>query len=534
MKNIVLTGFMGTGKTAVGQEVARRVKATFVDMDAEIEARAGKSISRIFSEDGEPTFRQMERVLCKELSTKNGLVIATGGGALVDPVNRALMLNTGTVFCLTCDPDELLRRVSTEDTPERPLLQTPDPQDEIKRLLAARSEAYAAIPWQIDTTTASIEAVADRIVALAGALIRPVLHPGGSYNIYIGTGLLGQVGTILRTLELPFTSQIAVVSNTTVGPLYANQVMDALRSAGFLPFLCTIPDGEQYKTLETVSTLYNQFLEAGLDRSGTVLALGGGVIGDMAGFVAATFMRGVRSVQVPTTLLSMVDASVGGKTGVDLAQGKNLVGTFKQPTLVAIDPSTLATLPLEEIRSGLAEIVKHGVIGDADFFRGLEDSHGNLSAWWSANAVGWIARAVDVKISVVQEDPLEHGRRAVLNLGHTTGHALEKLSGFTLRHGEAVSIGLCAATRIAVEMGLAKRELTERIESTLSKWGLPTRCPSLDADDIWDAMAHDKKRRGHILRWVLPHDIGDVRIHEDIPAEVVKHTLVEMGARPTT
>jgi len=525
MTNIVVTGFMGTGKTAVGREVARWLGRPFVDMDAEIEARAGKSIPRIFAEDGEAAFRRMEAALCEELSAQNGLVIATGGGALVDPTNRALMMGSGTVVCLTCDVDEILRRVS--DNLDRPLLDVADPHAEIVRLLEARREAYAAIPWQIDTTGLPIEEIAERVAALADVITLSVHYPGGEYSIHIGDGLLAHVGGALRAAGVPEGGRVAVVSNPVVAPLYGARVGEALRSAGLQPFACTIPDGEQHKTLATVASLYEQFLAGGLDRSGTVLSLGGGVTGDVAGFAAATFMRGVRFIQVPTTLLAMVDASVGGKTGVDLPQGKNLVGAFKQPELVVIDPTVLATLPSEEFRSGMAEVIKHGVIGDQDLFAELETTTRNTQHVIRNTQ---IARALRVKIAIVEEDPYERGRRAVLNLGHTVGHGLEQSSGFSLRHGEAVSIGMVAAARIAVELGYAAPALADRIEAVLSAWGLPVRCPSIEADAIREAMAHDKKRRGRRLRWVLPRAIGQVEMVEDVPQETVKSVLRGLGA----
>jgi len=543
MTNVVVTGFMGTGKTTVGREVARRLGRSFVDVDAEIEARAGKSIPRIFSEDGEGAFRQMESALCEELSAQQGpcpelaegLVIATGGGALVDPTNRALMMKSDTVVCLTCDVDEILRRVSSGGNSDRPLLDVADPRAEVERLLELRREAYAAIPWQVDTTELSVEEVATRVVEIAGVITLPVRYPGGEYPIHIGSGLMAHVGGALRAAGVPRGSRVAVVSNPVVALLYGAQVEAALRSAGLRSFACSIPDGERHKTLVTVATLYDQFLAGGLDRSGTVLSLGGGVTGDVAGFAAATFMRGVRFVQVPTTLLAMVDASVGGKTGVDLPQGKNLVGAFKQPALVVVDPATLTTLPAEEIRSGLAEVIKHGLIGDPDLFAELE-----LDLPESSELSGrLIARALRVKIAIVEQDPFERGGRAVLNLGHTVGHALEKLSGFALRHGEAVSIGMVAAARIAVELNRAAPSLADRIETVLSAWDLPVRCPRfdklsaqpLDADSIWEAMAHDKKKQGRSLRWVLPRAIGEVEIAEDVPPDVAKSVLHNLGAR---
>ncbi len=525
--SIILTGFMGTGKTTVGREVARWLDRPFVDMDAEIEARAGKSVPRIFAEDGEAAFRQMEAALCKELGARDGLVVATGGGALIDPANRAAM-GSGVIVCLTCTVDETLRRVRKSGRPDRPLLDVADPRAEIERLLESRRAAYGAIPWQIDSTGLSVAEVAARVVDMSDVITLPVRYPGGEYPIHIGTGLLAHAGGALRAAGVPQGSRVAVVSNPVVAPLYGAQVEDALRTAGFVPFACSMPDGEQHKTLATVAALYDQFLAHGLDRSGTVLSLGGGVTGDVAGFAAATFMRGVHFAQVPTTLLAMVDASVGAKTGVDLPQGKNLAGAFKQPLLVAIDPRVLATLPVEEFRSGMAELIKHGVIGDLDLFVELEKGGGDREIRRQGDL---IARSLGVKIETVELDPFEQGRRAVLNLGHTVGHALERLSGFSLRHGEAVSIGMVAAAQIAGELGRAGPALVGRVAALLAAWGLPVRCPPFDANDIWDAMAHDKKRRGRSLRWVLPRAIGEVEIVEDVPRETVAAVLRDLGAR---
>jgi shikimate kinase/3-dehydroquinate synthase len=524
--NVILTGFMGTGKTTVGKEIARRMGCPFVDMDVEIEARAGKPIARIFAEDGEATFRRMEARLCEELSGQRELVIATGGGALVDPSNRTLMVESGTVVCLSCDASEILRRVG--DNADRPLLNVADPLAEVERLLQARREAYAALPWQIDTTVLSIEQVIAQVMQITGMVTLPVHYPTGKYDIHINEGIRAHVGRLMRAAGVPEGSCIAVVSNPVVAPLYSTQVEASLCQAGFRPFSCTIPDGEQHKTLSTVASLYDQFLDGRLDRSGRVLSVGGGVTGDVAGFAAASFMRGVHFVQVPTTLLAMVDASVGGKTGVDLPQGKNLVGAFKQPELVVIDPEVLATLPSEEVRSGMAEVIKHGVIGDPALFEELEGGVGDSGLRIEGSQIAWALR---VKIDVVEEDPFERGRRAVLNLGHTVGHGLERLSDFGLRHGEGVSIGMVAAARVAVALERAAPPLADRIEAALAAWGLPVTCPSFDADAIWEAMRHDKKRHGRALRWVLPTAIGEVEIVEGVPPDVVRSVLRDLGAR---
>jgi 3-dehydroquinate synthase len=301
-----------------------------------------------------------------------------------------------------------------------------------------------------------------------------------------------------------------------------------LQKAGLRPFLHTLRDGEAHKRLASVREIYDACLDAGMDRGGAVIALGGGVTGDIAGFAAATYMRGVRFVPLPTSLLAMTDASVGGKTGVDLPQGKNLVGAFKQPERVLIDTAVLRTLPEEEFRSGMAEIIKHGILGDAVLFEALADGpvEGALTL-----APALLARSIRVKIEVVELDPFEGGRRAVLNLGHTAGHALERLSGFTLRHGEAVSIGLVVAARIAERMGCAEGGLAERIVTVLRAWGLPVVCPAYPVSAILAAMTHDKKKRRGRLRWVLPQSVGEVILSDEVPQAWVRDVLIEMGAK---
>lgn len=402
-------------------------------------------------------------------------------------------------------------------------------------LLGAFGDSLNLIPTDFMGTGKTRDATAQAL-ELASAVVLPVRYPGnvlglskdGEYSIYVGNELLAHLGGALRAAGAPAGGRVAVVSNPVVAPLYGAQVELVLREARFQPFACTVPDGEQHKTLDSVASLYEQFLAGGLDRSGTVLSLGGGVTGDMAGLAAATFMRGVRFAQVPTTLLAMVDASVGGKTGVDLPQGKNLVGAFKQPALVLIDPTVLSTLPIEEIRSGMAEVIKHAVIADPELFAEL--GAGNTQ-YPISNIHSQIARALRVKIAVVEQDPFEQGHRAVLNLGHTVGHALEKLSDFELRHGEAVSIGMVAAAHIAAQLGLADPALAGRIAQTLAAWGLPTRCPPFDVAAICAAMSHDKKRRGKTLHWALPHAIGKVEITEDVPSQIIQSALSAIGAR---
>ena len=342
-----------------------------------------------------------------------------------------------------------------------------------------------------------------------------VSHPNGSYPIFLGEGILAGAGQFLQ--KAGFGGACAVVTNPTVGEIYAETVLESLRADGFQPTLCQIPDGEEYKTLDTVASLYQQFLSAGLERKSPIISLGGGVVGDITGFAAATYLRGAPFAQIPTSLLAMVDASVGAKTGVDLPQGKNLVGAFKQPEMVIIDPAVLNTLPTAEFRSGLAEVVKHGIIADPELFSALND--GNFTLPWMLSA------AVKVKAAVVQEDPFERGRRAVLNLGHTFGHAFETLSDFQLRHGEGVAMGIACAARLSVELGHASGDTAEAIIALLERLNLPTLPPAYPPDAVWRAMGADKKKEAGRLRFVLPRNIGDVDIFRDVPESVVKDIL---------
>ncbi len=288
----------------------------------------------------------------------------------------------------------------------------------------------------------------------------------------------------------------------------------SLQAAGYAVHPVVMPPGEAHKTMETVGGFWDAFLAAGLERSSTVVALGGGVVGDLAGFAAATFLRGVPWVGVPTSLLAMVDASVGGKTGVDLPQGKNLVGAFYAPRLVLADPDVLATLPPAELRSGLGEVVKHGVIGDPALFELCARGETAVGEDWAQ----LVRRAMAVKIAIIQQDPYEGGRRAALNLGHTIGHAVELVSGFRLRHGEAVAIGMVAEAGLAERMGLAQAGLADAIAGVLAGLGLPTEIPrGLDGTAVVQAVGVDKKRKGGRVKFALPVRVGEVVTGVDVP-----------------
>jgi 3-dehydroquinate synthase len=349
--------------------------------------------------------------------------------------------------------------------------------------------------------------------------------PGRAYPIVIGRGVLGEMGAWMGRLGLG--RRVAVISNPVVAERYGDAVRASLREAGRSAELLTVPAGEQSKTLDEAGRLYLELARLRVDRGAVVVALGGGVVGDLAGFVAATYLRGIAYVQAPTTLLAQVDASVGGKTAVDLPCGKNLVGAFHQPSLVVADVDTLATLPARELRTGLAEVIKYGVIADAALFETLEREAEAILTGDPERLIELVKRSCEIKADVVTQDERESGPRAILNFGHTIGHAVEAESGYSaLLHGEAISIGMVAAAEIAARQVALPRSDVERLRRLLERYGLPVQVPpELNRDAILATMLLDKKTLDGRLKFVLPTRIGEVEIGCEVPEEVVREVL---------
>lgn len=354
--------------------------------------------------------------------------------------------------------------------------------------------------------------------------------PQNSYEVAIAPSSLYTLGA--RMQELNLGKKVLVVSNPTIFQHYGATIIDSLKSAGFQVTQHLIPDGERYKKLASIEQVYDTACQERLERSSTLVALGGGVIGDMTGFAAATWLRGVNFIQVPTSLLAMVDASVGGKTGVNHPQGKNLIGAFYQPRLVLIDPLVLKTLPDREFRAGMAEVIKYGIIWDADLFSQLEQAERLDSLEYVSKQLLQIilTRSVQAKADVVSQDEKEAGLRAILNYGHTIGHAVESLTGYQLIiHGEAVGIGMVAAGKIALALQLWTVEDAKRQDTLIQKTGLPTQIPpQLTTPAILEALTTDKKVKAGKVRFVLPTRIGKVTITDQIPTEVISQVIAEM------
>lgn len=349
-----------------------------------------------------------------------------------------------------------------------------------------------------------------------------------SYDIDILWQGLAEIGQMLR--DRPFTRTALVVANPVVKRHYGDTVVHSLQAAGYQVFLAEIPAGEEAKTLQTAMLLYDQAVRIGMDRKSPMLALGGGVVGDITGFVAATYMRGVPFIQIPTTLLAQVDSSVGGKVAVNHPQGKNLIGAFYQPKLVLIDPATLATLPEREWLSGTAEIIKYGVIQDAGLFDLL--SKGNLAMLREdkEKITHIIGKSCAIKAKVVGADEKETGLRMILNYGHTVGHAIESAGAYTqYTHGEAVAIGMVAAAKLAHKIGWFGERECDAIEKTILCYGLPIRYTGLDQSVVEERLYHDKKKEGSKIRWVLPKGIGSVDTTTDVPASLVRWVLGELS-----
>ena len=538
----------------------------------------------IFAQDGEPAFRALERDAARQAAAQPEAVIATGGGLWLDPANRDVLCDGGFVVALEARWDTILARHAAAESASpggRPLLAGGDRAGTVRRLKAARQSHYALADATVHTDTASIDAVVEQIVAAfdregpaavgsrarhrdfvqgppgaepapgpapawAGAdapaaVVRT--RPGAAdYPIYCDWGLLARLPAILDRI-VPAGGRVFLVSDAAVQPLYGEALASALTASGRRCESTTVPGGETSKNLRQLEALFDWLAGARAERGDVVLALGGGVVTDLAGAAAATYLRGMPLVHAPTTLLGMVDAAIGGKVAVDLPAGKNLVGAFYQPRAVVADIATLASLPPRELRAGFAEVIKHAFIRDPAMLDELERDAGALLSLSDPTpdardrAVSLIARNMAIKAAVVSADERESDLRMTLNYGHTIGHAIEAVTSYgAYLHGEAVAIGLVGAARIGHGIGLIDAATVERHERVLRRFGLPTQAapsPGLTTDAVLEAMRSDKKVAGGRQRWVLLEAIGAPVVRDDVPpdlAEDVVHGLVEAAA----
>jgi shikimate kinase/3-dehydroquinate synthase len=560
--DVVLVGLPGSGKSVVGRRLAARQAAAFVDLDAEIERAAGCTVAEIFASEGEPGFRARERAAIESLGgARTGpdveRVISAGGGALVDPRSRWRLLRGRVTVWLDVRPEVAAQRLRNSRHVRPLVASSSDPIAALRRLAADRERFYAAARHRVrrhaDPSEVALDVAAalatdppsDLAQATAGGEPTTLLRAATPIGTFvIGDGIAAaEVGAALDELG---AARAIVLSEPGAWKAAGSTIVDALRGQGRTVEPVMLPGGEDAKRLSVVETAARRLATLGAERTEPLVAIGGGALGDTAGFLAATWLRGVPLVHVPTTLVAQIDSSIGGKTGVDLPEGKNLVGAFHQPAAVVVDVSLLTTLDVRQRTAALGEAVKMAALGDERLF-GLLEAEGRAIAAgravaWSTGAVAeLVERCLWAKVEVVLADEREtaglDGRgpepgadseagaarvgRIALNLGHTVGHGLEAATGYgPILHGEAVAYGLRAASRIGVELGTTPPERAARIEALLDRLGLAVAPVAVEPDAVRAAMGTDKKRAARRIRWVLPTATGVV-VRTDVPDEAV-------------
>jgi len=552
-RNILLVGFMASGKTETGKALARITGWPLVDADAQIVARAGRPIDEIFQQEGEPAFRVLEAEIVRELCAGSGRIIAAGGGAFTVPENRERMLAGGIVICLSARPETIHRRITeptshgknqgeSKDQPVRPLLAGDNPLARIRELLTQRAPAYAQAHFTVETDDLTPEQVALRILELCGAepadlegevmadsdVAAVVHHSGGEYPVVAGWGVINNLGERLTGLGIKGPAYI--ITDSRVMNPYGRMAQRALQKAGIGAHCFIIPSGETSKSFAVAQGIYDWLVELRAERGQPIIAVGGGVTGDLAGFVAATYLRGVPFVQVPTSMAAMVDASIGGKVAVNLPQAKNMVGAFYQPLGVFADVRALATLGKRELAEGWAEAIKHGFILDGSLVDAFEEHAEALMTVEPEVSTELIRRSMAIKADVVSQDERETlGIRILLNYGHTIGHALESSTEYgTFLHGEAVSIGMMGAAHIAEHLGMISEDVVKRQQRLLERFNLPIRAPGVAVDAVLGAMTLDKKVQGGSNRWVLLEEVGKAVVRSDVPRDLVEATVRDL------
>jgi shikimate kinase/3-dehydroquinate synthase len=529
---LVVVGLPGSGKTAIGRRVAARHDATFVDLDDQIERESSMRIAEIFEAEGEAGFRRRERAAIDALGTvdagpKLTRVIAPGGGAIVDPRGRWRLFRGRRAVWLDVRPEVIAQRLRRSPT-VRPLVAGRDPMGAVRELAAARTRFYAAA-----TRVAGVAEMASVVDAVDGVLRTP---PEGTVllraetrigRLVIGEGLLtGELSATLRELG---ARRAILVSEPGAWAAVGAELAQALQGHGWTVERVLLPEGEDAKRMSVIEDAARELARLRVERREPIVAVGGGALGDAAGFLAATYLRGVSFVQVPTTLVAQLDSSIGGKTGVDLPEGKNLVGAFHHPFAILADVSVLASLDERQRRAALAEAVKMAALGDERLFATLENdgaaiATGEAAAVQSGALAEVVERAAWAKVEVVLADEREAAGRIALNLGHSLGHAVEAAAGFRdLLHGEAVAYGLRAAARIGVARGTTPPDRADRIEALLDRLELGVAPLGLDLAAVLDLLLADKKHAGGSLRWVLPTADGHA-VDDDVPDELVRET----------
>ena len=539
--NIILVGMMGAGKTTIGKALSILLNKDFVDSDHEIQDRTGVKIPVIFEIEGEAGFRKRESEVLADLVKKRNMILATGGGAVLCQENREALRQNGVVIYLRASVNDLYRR--TRHDKNRPLLQTKNLLERLNELHAQRDVYYRETAHIImDSGKQGVRFLIQKLIHKLASFDFQELNRNHhqnnmqtitvdfatvsekrSYPIYIGYGILNQVDLLLSHIP---QMRVAIISNETVAPLYLSELTAALARKNIAVIPIILPDGEAHKNWQTLNVIFDALLKNHCERNTTIIALGGGVIGDLTGFAASTYLRGVPFIQIPTSLLAQVDSSVGGKTGINHTLGKNMIGAFYQPRMVLTDSATLNTLPERELYAGLAEVIKYGLIRDPEFFDWLERNMHRLIARDPEILNQAIQRSCENKAEIVAADEKERGVRALLNLGHTFGHAIENGMGYGVWfHGEAVAAGIVMAAELSLRMKLINDADVRRIRDLFLQAKLPVIAPNMPPEKYLELMALDKKVESGKTRFILLNRIGEAVMRADISSAVLKETI---------
>jgi shikimate kinase/3-dehydroquinate synthase len=559
---ITITGVFGVGKTTVANLVAQRLGWDVVDADDVLVELAGKEVGVIFEEQGEAAFREIEAEAFAKLAGRRNVVVAAGGGAPVHDVTRRSMVEAGLVVCLKATPETVVQRMEAKEQGRpRPMLAGDNALARARRLIDQRAAVYALADFTIETDGMTPTEIADEIVRFyqargERAFERPgrvaqlsrtpsVLPPivdapsattvirtaSGEYPAYVTWGALERLGDI--TKRTTRARRAFLISDEAVMSQWGETAVSSLREAGLDVASHTIPSGDGSKSLEQAAEVYDWLASQRAERRDAIVALGGGMVNDFSGFIAGTYLRGMPVVQAPTSLLAMVDASIGGKTAVNHAGAKNIVGLFYQPKAVVADVSTLKTLPKRALIEGMGEVIKHALIRDPELLVVLEARLDDLMALEPELTTQVLARNVQIKGAVVSEDERETGGvRELLNYGHTLGHAFEAAGGYeALLHGEAVAVGMIAAAEIGRRVGITPEALVDRQRILIERSGLPLKPPKgIDRARVVTALALDKKIVAGGQRWVLLEDVGRPIVNSDVPKDVVEAVLDDLLA----
>jgi 3-dehydroquinate synthase len=529
--NVILIGFMGSGKTTVGKRLAERLGYDFVDTDSLIEELTKKSISEIFEVQGEAVFRSIEKKVIAEVVQKKNQVISCGGGAVLYPENADRLRKSGKVILLSTSLETLYERLKPEIS-ERPLLRTENPQEQIKSLLNKRSATYKKVAhFSVETDNKSVEEVVEEIIErlhAKGSYQIKVNLGQESYEIKVKSGILIEIAAELNDI-FP-DSKIAIISDETVLKFYKKMLVENFNELGVKYKVFSLPDGEVYKSLSNAEHIYKELFDYGLERGDVIVAFGGGVVGDLAGFVAATYKRGVPYVQIPTTLVAQVDSSIGGKVAVNFKKVKNIIGAFYQPKAVFIDPQCLKTLPLRHLLNGLAEVIKYGFISSQKLLDYVENNLELIKSRDQKALAFIIAESCRIKAHIVELDEKDRNVRGFLNYGHTLGHAIEVATDYQMLHGEAIALGMLFASFLAYRLNLLSKKIAQKHFKVIKKAGLPVEMPKIDLDQLIETIECDKKREKGENIFILLEDIGKP-FKKALTKSTVKKFLVEFAQK---